>query len=166
MMFCRDWWPWTRPGYITKIRRQSNNQWSEGIIAHSAANFPNAKIRWKSSRLDFLGSSLHPRYWLSSKEPNYQRGVLPISAGGIEGHFEEKRRGNFAKCPHSCTTNPRLTGHVQSRRNCPSWASSVLISHPNLRIWPRRATTCPMDRKKNRTVAIFCSTRRSLLPLD
>jgi len=33
---CRDWWPWTKPGYITMIRRQSNNQWSGGIAAHPA----------------------------------------------------------------------------------------------------------------------------------
>jgi len=49
---------------------------------------------------------------------------------------------------HSCSTIPRLTGHFQSRRNWPTWASSVLISHPNLRFWPRRTTTCPMDCRK------------------
>ena len=51
---------------------------------------PSAQIRWKSSRLDFLGSRRHPPHWLSSKGPNYQRGVLLISAGAIEGHFEGK----------------------------------------------------------------------------
>jgi len=30
MISCRDWWPWTKPGYITMTRRQSNNQWSGG----------------------------------------------------------------------------------------------------------------------------------------
>ena len=48
------------------------------------------KIRWKSSRLDLFGSRRHPPHWLSSKGPNYQRGVLLISAGAIEGHFERK----------------------------------------------------------------------------
>jgi len=51
---------------------------------------PNAKIRWKSSRLDFLGSRRHHPHWLSSKGQNYQRGVLIISAGAIGGHFEGK----------------------------------------------------------------------------
>ena len=23
---CRDWWPWTKPGYLTMTRRQSNNR--------------------------------------------------------------------------------------------------------------------------------------------
>ena len=43
---------------------------------------------------------------------------------------------------------PRLTGHLQPRRNWPTWASSVLIIHPILRIWPRRTTTCSLDWKK------------------
>jgi len=42
------------------------------------------------SRLDFLGSRRHPPHSLSSKGPNYQRGVLFISVGAIEGHFEGK----------------------------------------------------------------------------
>jgi len=60
---------------------------------------PSAKIRWKSSRLDFLGSRRHPPHSLSSKGPNYQRGVLLISAGAIEGHFEGKtpRGGKVTK---------------------------------------------------------------------
>ena len=33
----------------------------------------------------------------------------------------------------SCTTMPRLTRHLQPRRNWPTWASNVLITHPILR---------------------------------
>ena len=51
---------------------------------------PSAKIRWKKSRLDFLGSRRHPPHWLSSRGSNYQRGVLLIAAGAIEEHFEGK----------------------------------------------------------------------------
>ena len=43
---------------------------------------------------------------------------------------------------------PRLTGHFQPRRNWPTGASSVLITHPILRIWPRRTTTCSLDWKE------------------
>jgi len=60
MISCRDWWPWTKPGYITMTLRHSNNQWSGGIAAHPAPKLPSAKIRWKSSRLDFLGSRRYP----------------------------------------------------------------------------------------------------------
>ena len=63
----------------------------------------------------------------------------------------------------SCTTMLRLTGHLQRRRNRPTWASNNLITHPILRIWPRRTTTCSLDWRKQ-LVAIFLPTRRSLLP--
>ena len=49
-----------------------------------------AKICWKISRLDFLGSRQHPPHWLCTRGPNYQRGELLISAGAMEGHFEGK----------------------------------------------------------------------------
>ena len=145
-------------------RRQSNNQWSGGIAAHSAPKIPSAKIRWKSSRLNFLGSRRHPPHWLSSKGPNYQRGVLLIPTGAVEGYFKEKRRGKFTRQSCFCTTVPLLTGHLQSRRNWTTWASSFLITLPILRIWPRRTTTCSLDWKNNWKVAIFLPTRRSLLP--
>ena len=43
---------------------------------------------------------------------------------------------------------PRLTGHLQPRVNWPAWASNVLTTHPILRIWPRRTTTCSLGWKK------------------
>ena len=113
-----DWWPWTKPGYITMSRRQSNNQWSGGIAAHHTPKIPSAKFRWKISRLDFLGSRRHPPHWLSSKGPNYQCGVLLISAGAIEVHFEGKtpqevHQGSLVlarQCPGSLgTCNPEET---------------------------------------------------------
>jgi len=119
MISCRDWWPWTKPCYITMTRRQSNNQWSGGIAAHPAPpKIPNAKICWKSSRFEFLRSRRQAPQWLSSKGPNYQRGVLLISAGATEGHFEGKtpREGHqrglvlARQCPRSPgTCNPEET---------------------------------------------------------
>jgi len=55
----------------------------------------------------------------------------------------------------SCTTMPRLTGHLQPRRNWPTWASSVLITHPILLIWPRRTTTCSLGWKNNSKSPFF-----------
>ena len=62
------------------------------------------------------------------------------------------RKNAAARSPRascSCTTMPRLTGHLQPRRNWPTWASNVLITHPILRICPRRTTTCSLDWKNN-----------------
>jgi len=84
----------------------------------SPQKIPNAKIRWKSSRFDFLGSRRYP-HWLSSKGPKYQRRVLLISADAIEGHFEGKtlrevHQGGLVlarQCPGSPGTfNPEKTG--------------------------------------------------------
>ena len=53
------------------------------------------------------------------------------------------RKSSRVSC--SCTTVSRLTGHMKSRRNWPTWASNVLIAHRILRIWPYRTTTYSLD---------------------
>jgi len=78
--------------------------------------------------------------------------------------LREKCCGNVTDGSCSCTTMPRLTGHLQPRRNWPTWASDVLITHPILQIWHCRTTTCSLDWKNNWKVAIFRPTWRSLLP--
>ena len=77
---------------------------------------PSEKIRWKTSRLYFLGSIRHPPHWLSSKGPNYQH---VVDARATEGHFDIKtsrevhQRGLVLvrQCPDSAgTCNPEETG--------------------------------------------------------
>jgi len=62
-------------------RRQSNNQWSGGIAARPVPK----KFRMQKSAGNVLASSL-----IIFQRSNYKRGVLFISAGAIEGHFEGK----------------------------------------------------------------------------
>ena len=57
----------------------------------------------------------------------------------------------------SCTTIPWVTGHLQPRRNWPTWASNVLITHRILQIWPCRNTTCSLDWKNQLKVRHFLS---------
>ena len=52
----------------------------------------------------------------------------------------------------SCTTIPQLLGRLEPRINWPIWASNALITHPILRICPRRITTCSLDWKKQMKV--------------
>jgi len=61
--------------------------------------------------------------------------------------LKEKRRvaGSSLRVSCSCTTIPRLTGHLQPRRNWSTWASNFLITHPILQFWPRGTTTCSLD---------------------
>jgi len=138
--------------------KQKSKEWRQSG-SFRPPKIPSAKIRWKSSRLDFLGSRRHPPHWLSSKWPNYQHGVLLISAGAIEGHFDGKTpaAGRSPRGSCSCTTMPRLTGHLHPRRNRPTWPSNVLIAHPILRIWPRRTTTCSLDWRKQLKFRHFSS---------
>ena len=145
---CRIWWQWTKPDYITMSQRQSNNQWSGGIAAHPAPKHSKCKNCWKSSHLNFLRSRWHTPHWLSSKGPNCQREVVLISAGAVEAHFERKtlqegRQGSLVPARVL-----QLTGLLQPRRNWPTWASNVLITHHILRIWPRRTTVRSLDWKK------------------
>ena len=122
-------------------------------VAHSGTPRPQ-KFRVQKSAGKFLASNLfrtrqHTPHWLSSNGPNYQQGVLLISAGAIEGHFEGKTQtaGRSPRGSCSCTTMPQLTVHLQTRRNWRPWASNVLITHPILQIWPRRNTTCSLELK-------------------
>jgi len=47
----------------------------------------------------------------------------------------------------SCATTALLAGHLQPRRNWPTWVSSVMITHHIPRIWPRQITICSPDSK-------------------
>jgi len=89
MISCRDWWPWTKPGYIIWIRRQSDNQWSGGIAAHPAPENSVCENALEKFSPRFFGIKTASSA-LSPKGPNYQRGALLVSARTIEGHFERK----------------------------------------------------------------------------
>jgi len=157
-----DWWPWKKPGYITMTRRQSNNQWSSGIAAHPAP---------KNSECKNLLQKFSPQFFemktASSSLIIFQRAKLsmPSITHLCWCNWRTFWRKNAAwmspRGSCSCTTMPWLTGHLQPRRNWPTWASIVFITHPILWIWPHRATTCSVDWKK---VASFRPTWRLLLP--
>jgi len=98
MISCRDWWPWTKPGYFAITRRQSNNQWSGGIAAHpvpkkfrveQSAGNPLTSIFWDQDGIlliDYLpkGQSINAEYYSS----------LLVQLMDI---LNEKRRGKVAK---------------------------------------------------------------------
>ena len=73
------------------MTQRQSNKWSGGIGAHPAPKNSEFKNPLEIFRLEFLESRRHPPHWLSSKGPNYQRGVLNTSAGATEGHFKGKK---------------------------------------------------------------------------
>jgi len=91
MISFHDWWPWTKPGYVTMTRRQSNNQWSGGIVAHHAPKNSECKNPLEKFLPQFFGIKTASSSLIIFQRANYQRGVLLISSGATEGHFEGKR---------------------------------------------------------------------------
>jgi len=164
MISCCDWWPRTKPGYITMTRRQNNKQWSAGVAAQPAP---------KNSECKNPLENFSPRFF-GFKTASYSLIIFQrakLSTRSITHlwwcnwrTFKEKRRGRSSRGSCSCTTMPRLTGNLQPRRSWPTLASIDLITHSSLRIWPRRSTTCSPNWKNNWKFAIFRPTQRSLLP--
>ena len=138
-----------------------------GVAAYRLAppqNIPSAKNRWESSRLDFFLNQdgiLHIDYLPQGQTINaehYSSLLVQLMA------FWRKNAAGRSPRGSCCTTMPRLTGHLQPRRSWTTWTSNVLITHPILRTWPCRTTTCSLDWKNNWKVAVFRPTRRALLP--
>jgi len=128
-------------------RRQSNNQWNGDIAAHPVPKNSGCKNPLENFSPRFFGIKTEFSSSIIFQRANYQRGVLLISAGVIEGHFEGKTQaaGRSPRGFCSCTTMPRLTVHLHPRRNWPTWVSNILITHPILRIWSCHTTTCSLD---------------------
>ena len=158
---CHDWWSWTKPGYSTMTWRQSHNHWSGGIAVHptpknSACKNPLVKLlpqffgikMASSSLIIFQGAKLSMRSITNLRLCNWRTFWRKNAAG----------RSPRESC--SCTTMLLLTRHLQPRRNWPTWASSVFITHPIIQIWPHCTTACSLDWKNNWKVTIFRPTRR------
>jgi len=168
MISCRDWWPSTKHVFITLTWRQSNNEWSGGIASHPAQKIRGAKISWKSSRLNFLGTRRHSPHWLSSKGPGYQRGVLLISSGAIGGHFKGNNSavGRSPRGSCSCTTVSPAHRALATQKIIVSLGFQFL-DHP-----PYYQDLDPsyyhlflgLKEKQMEILSIFRRTRRSLLP--
>ena len=109
-------------------RRQSNNQWSGAITVHPAPKNSECKNPLeKFSRRFFWGDqegTLLIGY--NAKGQSINEEYYSSQQVQLKDILKEKRRGKVTKGSCSCTTMPRLTGHLQPRRNRPIWASPDL----------------------------------------
>ena len=119
-------------------RRQSNSQWSGSIAAHPASKNYECKNPLEKFSPRFFGIKT-----TSSSFIIFQR--TKLSTRSISNLCWCNWRTFEGKTPRM--TMPRLTGQKQPRRNWPTWASSVLVTLPILRIWPRRITPYFVDWK-------------------
>jgi len=127
-------------------RRQSNNEWSDGITVQLVPKNSECKNPLLKFSCRFFGDPdgiLHIDYLPKGQTTNteYYSSLLVQ----LKEILKEKAAGRPPGLSCSCTTMTRLTGHIQPRRNWPSWDSSILITHHILRIWPRRTTICSLD---------------------
>jgi len=135
-----------------------------GIAAHPVPKIPSAKIRWNVVALNFLGSRGHPPHWLSSKGPNYQRGVLLISAGAFERCFEGKSHGKITKVFLFLHDNAPFHRVLSTQKKL-AYLDFQCLEHASYSsdLTPSDYNPFP-GIKKNWKLAIFLPTWRSLLP--
>jgi len=118
--------------------KQQTMEWRHSG-SHRPKKIPSAKICWKFLPSIFwhqdsiLITDFLPKGTIINEE--YYSFLLVQ----LKDILKEKRReGRSPSGSCSCMTMPRLTGHLQPRRNLPTLTSNVLITHSILRTWPRR----------------------------
>jgi len=134
-------------------QRQSNNQWSGGIAVHPAPKNSKCKNPLENFSPQFFGIKMPSSSLIIFHRAKLSMWSITHLCWCKWRTFWRKNAAGRGSC--FCTTMPQLIGHLQPRRNWPTWASKVLITHPILRIWPNRNTTCSLDWKNNCKVAIF-----------
>ena len=138
MISCRDWWPYTKSGYITMTRRQSNNQWSDGISAHTVPKNSECKnsmekfsprFFWEQDRIFLIeylpkGQTINAEYysslllqlkdiWRKNAAESSPRGlVLARQCPGSPGTCNLEEIG----LPATKTTDEKLGGRFVFRK--------------------------------------------------
>ena len=131
---------------ICNLLTQSNNQWSGGIAAHSAPKNSECKTpmgkfspRLFGIKTAFSSLIIFQRAKIST------RSISQLCWNNWRTFWRKNAAEISPRVSCSCTTMPRLTRHLQHRRNWPTWTSSVLITHSILQIWSHRTTTSSLD---------------------
>ena len=129
MISCHNWWLWMKPGYITLTRRQNNNHWRGDIVAQPPQKIPSAKICWKNSHLDFLGSRWHPALWLSSKGSKYQfRGVTHLCC--CSWRIFWRKNATESSPRGSCSSTSAMTHQAPVTQKKLAYLGFQCLDHP------------------------------------
>ena len=121
IIYFHDWWPRTKPGYITMTQKQSNSEWTGGIVAHLAPKNSECKNPLENFSPRFFGTKaasfslfIFQRANLSTRSITHfcwcnWRTFWRKNAAGCEGH--ERGLVLLRHCPSSPgTCNPKETG--------------------------------------------------------
>jgi hypothetical protein len=146
MISCRDWWSWTKPGYVTMTRSKVTInavtvlRLTPTLLKNSEWKIWLDKLSPKFFGIKTASSSL---FTLQKAKP-LTRSVTHLCWCNWRTFWREKGSGSSPRWS-SLTTIYRLTGHLQPRINWPVLSSHILNTYPILRIWPLRATTSSVD---------------------
>ena len=157
MTSCRDWWPWMKPGYITVTQRQNNNQWS-GLTP--PPKISSAKIRWKSSRLDFLGiKTASSSLIVFHRAKLSTRSISHLCCYNLRIVWRKTSTWSSAKESCSCTTNSVSPGNYNTEKT--SLTVLPISRSPNLLYvhGPIRIPPAPLTEYNKRKFAIFVLQR-------
>jgi len=143
--------------------KQLSMEWRHSCSPHPK-KFRVQKSVGKVLVLIFKELRPHPPHWLSSKGPNYQGGVLLISAGAVEWHFEGKTLWEGHQGVLFLHDNALAHWALATWKKL-AYLGFQCLDHPpySLDLAPLDYHLFP-DWKNNWKVAIFCPTWRSLLP--
>ena len=161
MISCREWWPWTKPGYITMTRRQSNNQWSGDIAAHPAPKYSEYKNPLEEFSPRFFGIKT-----ASSSLIIFQKAKLSVEYYSsllvqLKDILRGKRRRKFSKVVlilHNYAPAHRLLATQKKL----AYLGFQCLDHPlySPDLAPSDYHLFPGLKKNNWKVAIFLPTRR------
>ena len=133
MISCRNCWQWTIPGYITMSQRQSNNQWNGGIAALPTPKHSKCKKLLEKFSPRFLGiKTASSSLIIFQRAKLSTRSISHLCWCSWRTFWRKNTAGSWPRQSCSCTSVLQLTGHLQPRRNWPTWASKVFITHPIL----------------------------------
>ena len=167
MIFCwGDWWPWTKPAYITMTRRQRNIQWIGSVAAHPAPKYSECKNPLKKSSHQFFegiktaSSSLIIFQWprLSSRSITY------LCWWNWRTLWRKIFRGNFTKVVSFLHENAPAHRTLATQKKL-AYLCCHCLDHPlcSPDLAPSQFNLFT-GLKNNLKFAIFRPTRRSLLP--
>ena len=107
-------------------RRQSNNKWSGGIAAHPSQKNSECKNPLEKFSPRFFGIKMaSSSFIIFQRAKQSTRSITHLSWCNWSTFWRKTAAGRSPRGSCSCTTMPRVPGHLQPRRNWPT-----CLDHP------------------------------------
>ena len=121
MIPCRNWWPWTKPSYITMVLKQSNVQWNVDIASHPDPKNSECKNPLEKFSPRFFGIKMVSFSLIIFQTAKLStRSIIYLCWCNWRRFLRKSATARSPRGSCSCTTIPRLTGYLQHRRNWPA----------------------------------------------